>query len=273
MKLLTDFDGVLTAQDAEAEAVGARLAEIVAEAELLRRLRAAVRASPERHGWIAGGELACYADEDPYVFHNAVASAVYASGDRSLDRLRALGLATAEHLATRCFEEGTRRYREANASHVLPEAVDAVRRFLAAGHEVVVVSNSSTERVRALLAAADLEPGTRGLRVRGGARKFVLGGEPASVATHGEFGGRRVALRRPHYFEILAEERPDAVIGDVLSLDVALPLALRRAGGPFASMRCHLKRHPHTPDWSLRACVEHGGEPVDSLARLAAKLL
>jgi len=41
-------------------------------------------------------------------------------------------------------------------------------------------------------------------------------------------GEGRVELRRPRYEAILREEAPDAVVGDVFSLDLALPLALRR---------------------------------------------
>ena len=41
------------------------------------------------------------------------------------------------------------------------------------------------------------------------------------------------------------------MIGDVFSLDLALPHALRSAGHPAAPDLLALRRHPHTPDWVL----------------------
>jgi hypothetical protein len=271
MKLLSDFDGVFTNQDDEAAEVGARLGEVIDDTELLRSLREEVRARPERHGWFVGARVSCYADEDPYVFNNAVARALFEMGPRAaVERIVASGYASAGALAQRCFEEGTARYRQRNNSHVDPRSLEAAESWLRAGNELVIVSNSSTDRIESILRGAGLEPGAGGLRIRGDARKFLLGDEPAHLPDAADFGGRAVSARRPAYLDILRSEAPGAVIGDVLSLDVALPVLLRSAEPGFSKLRCVLKRHPHTPAWALAACAQRGIDVVDSLAAFVA---
>lgn len=278
MRILTDFDGVFTTQEAEAAAVGARQVELMGEAlgdralatRIFEETSEAVRKNPGAYGWISGGAIACYADEDPYVFNNAVAAAIYAeAAPAAREKLAAAGLATHEAFTTRAFDEGTARWRAANPPHLLPEALSALADLAAAGIEVVIVSNSSTERILAILKDAGLARfGAAKPRVRGGAKKFVLGAEPRGLPPDAPFGERTIRLRRPHYHQILAEERPDLVIGDVLSLDVALPAALRETEDWFADARIVLKRHTHTPAWSLAACAARGIEVVESIAAL-----
>jgi hypothetical protein len=281
VRIITDFDGVITAQDAEADAVGERLLERATEAlggdavrahAIVAGLRAEVRANPAAHGWFVGDAIGCYADEDPYAFHNAVARAIYTipGGAELAGRFRELGFATEVDLAIACFEEGTRRYRATHPPHVLEEALGAIQTFFAAGAEVVIVSNSSTERIQALLEPSKiLRWGTGKIRVRGDARKFQpTGDRPRALPEHEDFGGRRVLLRRGWYYDILNDERPDVVIGDVLSLDIALPAALRAHVADFDEMDVVLKRHPRTPRWALDACAARGIATVDSIAKL-----
>src|SRR5205823_2637300 len=103
-------------------------------------------------------------------------------------------------------------------------------------------------------------------RVRGDARKFELGELPA-LSEEIALGGRPVKLRRPRFFEVLRDEAPDVVIGDVLTMDLALPLAMRGAG-LLEDATLVLKRQPWTPVWALEACAAHGIEVVDSFARV-----
>jgi len=283
VRVVTDFDGVLTAQDGEAAAVGARLLERAAEAledrvralAIVEGLRAEVRANPTTHGWASDGRLGCYADEDPYVFNNALARAIYTIGPADLrDALRRAGFETDDALALACFEEGTARYRAAHPSHVLTDALGAIQTLFSIGAEVVIVSNSSNERIRSLLEPCGiLRFGTGKLRIRGTARKHhITGDRPSGVPAEASFGGRTVHLRRGPYFEILADEQPDVVIGDVLSLDVALPAALRACVPDFEDMRVFLKRHPHTPRWALEACADRGIGVVDAFSELPRRL-
>jgi hypothetical protein len=134
-----------------------------------------------------------------------------------------------------------------------PEAVETIRRLIARGVEVVVVSNSGTERICQMLSGVGLKPVpheagvTSSLRVRGGARKFWLGDQSDCLVA----GPYAVEVDRPLYRQILEEEKPDIVVGDVFSLDLALPVALasqRQAG--LAELRAILRRRPYTPKWS-----------------------
>ncbi|GIW72578.1 MAG: hypothetical protein KatS3mg102_2120 [Planctomycetota bacterium] len=283
MRIVSDFDGVWTDPRAEAEAVGARQLERLAEAlggdrpraeAVLAELRARVRARPEAHGWLWQGELSAFADEDPYIFHNAVAAALYEQGGEAVAALRRAGLPDAGRFAAACFEEGTAAWRAAHPTHLLPEAAEAVQRLLAAGHEVVIVSNSSTARVASILADLGLRAQEHErLVLRGGARKFVLTpAEPAGLEEPQLLAGRPVRLRRLHYYRLLEELRPAVVIGDVLSLDLVLPAALRREQLLSGPMRLYLKRNPYTPDWALMAAAEADIEVVGGLAELAERL-
>jgi hypothetical protein len=61
-------------------------------------------------------------------------------------------------------------------------------------------------------------------------------------------GGLRVDVARPDYERVLREERPDAVIGDVFSLDLALPLALKRREPEWRDVRLFWLVLPYTPE-------------------------
>jgi hypothetical protein len=280
LRILTDFDGVLTTQDAEAAAVGARLLERVAEAlsgdriralALVEGLRGEIRADPAAHGWFDGGEISCFADEDPYVFHVATAFALWRKGPAEVrERLRAAGIDSAEALAARSFDEGTAAWRAKNPSHVRQDALGALQTFFSTGAEVVIVSNSSTERIRSLLEPTGLlRWGAGKLRIRGGARKFAVGGDrPKGVPASVDLCGRKVALRRGPFYDILEDERPDVAIGDVFSLDLALPVALREGVADFEDMDVILARHASTPKWTLEACAAKGVRIVNALAEV-----
>ncbi|HKE01094.1 MAG TPA: hypothetical protein VKE69_08800 [Planctomycetota bacterium] len=260
MKILSDFDGVFTDPTAEAASVAAVLDELVGDPALVERVRADVRAHPERHGWRFGGAITSYADEDLYVFHNAVAVAVWSAATPAvLERLRVAGFTDESAFVVHCFLEGTTRFGARGATNVLPEALDAAAALAGRGHELVIASNSDTARIERLLRGAGWKEGS--IRLRGGAGKFVLGDEPASVPEIAKFGPREIRLRRPRYFALLEEERPDVVIGDVLALDLALPWFLKRS-------RCVLKRSAATPAWSVGACERAGIERVDSISEL-----
>jgi len=80
-KLLADFDGVWTDPSPEAKRVrefmvsvwnrmtGAALPEIQG---FLEAAEAAVRSKPDENGWVISGRISAYADEDEFVFCNAV---------------------------------------------------------------------------------------------------------------------------------------------------------------------------------------------------------
>jgi hypothetical protein len=54
---------------------------------------------------------------------------------------------------------------------------------------------------------------------------------------------------RPGYREVLLEEKPNMVVGDVFSLDLALPLALVRER-LLGDTRLVMRQRDYTPQWS-----------------------
>lgn len=282
-RIVSDFDGVFTTQEGEAAAVGEYQLELIGTAlgdftlaqEVVQQARDRVLADALHHGWWWSDLITCYADEDPYVFHNAVVACLYQSGPADvITRLKSAGFPDYNSLAQRCFVEGTERYRASHSSHLVPDAVSTLRTFAAAGTEVVVVSNSSGDRIQRIFddfgahAFAGISP-----RVRGDAKKFLVTGVPDLIPETMELGGRKVHLRRGQYFNILQEEQPSLVIGDVLSLDLALPIALRQHLPEFRHLKLFLKRAAHTPEWALQACRDHDVVILETLEALTQQVL
>ena len=285
MKILSDFDGVMTDQGEEAQYQRRLFCEQLARVSdrgdgavtaLIERAEAELLARPSAHGWWSGGRLAAYADEDLFIRLIGVASCLDGwadQGDVEVASLRRRladdGLATFQDLSNWSYARMVEHTRLGATAPLDPVVSDVLGRLMAAGHQVVVVSNSSTDRVIDILRTAALDP--RGhdedagapLRVRGGARKFELGEAPEPF----EVGGLRFDAARPRYREILEQEQPAAVIGDVFSLDLALPLHLAiTAPGRFGGLRLLLRTRSYTPAWS-RGLFE-AGHGAARLARL-----
>jgi hypothetical protein len=68
-----------------------------------------------------------------------------------------------------------------------------------------------------------------------------------------DLDGMRIELARPHYEAILREEAPDAVVGDVFSLDLAVPLALRRSEPSWTHVRLFWLVRDYAPARMRRA--------------------
>ncbi|MEZ5979532.1 MAG: hypothetical protein R3F34_15135 [Planctomycetota bacterium] len=238
-RILSDFDGVWTDPAPEAREVEAGLVrrvaalvgrdarEVAGEVALARDL--ALR-EPALHGWTPGGRLTAYADEDAFLEISGVASflthADHELADRYRTLLRAVGGVDLMVLADEAFREvgGT-----PGVGEILPEGADVLRELEELGVEMVVVSNSAPEKLVRLFGAIDVHAGENGdarVRIRGGARKWDLGeGEDAI-----DVRGRSVRVDRPHYRRIVEEVAPDLIVGDVFSLDLALPFHMRASG-------------------------------------------
>ena len=93
--------------------------------------------------------------------------------------------------------------------------------------------------------------------LRGGARKFVL--DPGASAEL-FVGPLRVETARRDYLMILREELPDAVVGDVFSLDLSLPLRLRREDPRWKRVRLFWLVGPDTPARLREAIAAHAPE-------------
>jgi len=283
MKLLSDFDGVWTFPDEEGRAHGAELdaalAALVGEGERdavrewITAARRAVRAEPTRWGWISSGRISAFADEDPFTEHGALLH--YMHEHRADDPLAARLVAAVEAggssldaFGGRCHVTGVQQVERRRGPGITAPAAAAGRDLLAAGVEVVVVSNSGTEKLARWFEHADVaarvhpERAPRALRLRGSARKFGLA--PAAGESV-ELGGARVDVARPDYEKVLGEERPDAVVGDVFSLDLSLPLALKRRDPAWRRVRLFWLVHPYTPARMRRAVASLPDGEVESI--------
>ena len=299
MKILSDFDGVLTELGDEARRTHALFDEAVEAAardagvgdsglrRLLAETEAAMTARPWRHGWRVKDRITAFADEDGFIRVNAATAALDAAADlgeedaaKLREGLRAAGLADFRAAAQRAYLRMAEETAAGKLHPLAAESRDVLDALLTRGHDVVVVSNSSTERILKLLRGAGVPCAAHGddargkVRVRGDAKKFVLGDHPAITPV----GDYAVETDRPHYAEILRDERPNVVIGDVFSLDLALPLALARAGGDaFRGLHAVLRRRPYTPAWSSSHVAalsdpSHRASAVDRLEQLLAKM-
>jgi len=131
-----------------------------------------------------------------------------------------------------------------------------------------VVSNSPPEKLAAWFAHVGLRglphperaPGV--LRFRGGARKFELDPERRVPLA---FGDVAIETARPAYQRILEEERPDAVVGDVFSLDLALPLRLKRERADWRHLRVLWQLQPYTPRAMRELVARHAVGEVEEI--------
>lgn len=284
-KLLSDFDGVWTDQAFEAQNVklyliaeAARMAQFSADEARahFEGFEATVKATPERYGWAPDGRITAYVDEDPFCEANAIAMLLDEQRDQPLarryrDAILATGFETLTRFADHCFMTATAAFRIQHPPALVPGAKEMLEELLELGCEVVVVSNSSSDKIvgwfRQIGVDARVEPGGQ-MRVRGAAQKMTLGPTDASI----ELRGRKIHVDRPLYRRVFEEEQPQCVIGDVFSLDLALPHVLRREGHAFAAQTLVLRRHPHTPQWVLdgRAggAIDHVVDSVHDLATL-----
>lgn len=283
MKLVSDFDGVWTYPDAEAEAQG-RILDAMLERALTGELRdrgrewigaarAAVAATPRRWGWRANGTLSAFGDEDPFTAHNGLlhyiedAAPVDPVARAILDGFAARG-AQFDAAGGESHAQGVASVVAARGPAMAPGAAAAGRALLDGAVEVVAVSNSPNEKLAEWFASAGIashphpERADRAFRLRGRSRKFEI--DPARSELL-QLGDLAIETARPVYERVLREERPDAVVGDVFSLDVALPLRLKRTESEWRGLRVLWLMQPYTPRW-LRAAVEwHAGGEVECI--------
>lgn len=265
MRILSDFDGVLTDPYHEMRRMRECFEEglVAATGDVgpvaLAEADAFATANPHLVGWENAGRISGYADEDGFVAVNGIAARLdhmaksrHAAAEAALDRLRAEGVASFESLANRAFDRVAHETATGPLQPADPATAEVLGTLLALGHDVVIVSNSSTKRIIGILEKSGVRAYTHGapaeagvVRVRGDARKFELGVEPSILEA-----GRPIDINRPKFEALLREEQPDVALGDVFSFDLALPCALRLRGEPgFGHLHAVLRRRTYTPEW------------------------
>lgn len=277
-KLISDFDGVWTNQETEADYVWKyivnRLSELSgfkpAEVDsLLNECKRDMDKSPQYYGWRWDSEISCYYREDPFGDNNAIFEYIekktktssFSKIVQNLALIKESILKKTENnsladFSNECFIKSTTQFKLEGKLKPVPAAGAIVKELNKKGVEIIIASNSKTEKIEHLFRKAgqtvtNEKSIVRGrLHARGNAQKFVIDNSFASVPEKLNINKKiRVCLRRKNYYNILLEEKPDFVVGDVFSLDIALPLYLRLNDRQFGKMKVIQKVQQHTPEW------------------------
>jgi len=245
-----DFDGVYTDPTEEGEACSKYFQDKILACGLknvgldtvesvdswMGELRARQATRPFSFGWRSEGRVSAFTFEDPFIRNIGLAD--------FLDYLAAEGDKKAKAILT-CLKASDQisSFGELSEKAFLqlkmkkradPGAKKWVEDAIQKGHEVIIVSNSASEKIEEFLDqnhfAADARP-----KVRGGARKFGLGKNPRPILLAKDMDGQKngdlnADTDRPTYEAALLELQPDAIIGDVFCLDLTLPIHLKRTG-------------------------------------------
>jgi phosphoglycolate phosphatase-like HAD superfamily hydrolase len=277
VKLVSDFDGVWTNQEIEADYVWKfvlnRLFEYTGDKtdvieKLLHECKKDMDKSPWEYGWFWEGTVSCYYQEDPFSDNNAIFNYIERAATtttasqfkQAIYKLRQAvkekGKMTLAELSQDCFMKATSQFKLEGKLKPVATAGNIITELTSRGVEIIVVSNSSTEKIEHLFRKAghtvtNEKSIVRGrLFARGDAKKFVIDNSYTALPEKFEITDRfKISLRRANYHKILMEERPDYVIGDVFSLDLALPLYLRLNDKQFGNLKVIQKVQPHTPKW------------------------
>jgi phosphoglycolate phosphatase-like HAD superfamily hydrolase len=277
VKLISDFDGVWTNQDAEAVYVWNFILTSVAGLSgdtpaaidlLLQQSKKEMDSAPYDYGWFNNGVIAAYYQEDPFGDNNAIFDYIgRAASKRSYshfkqelarikDAIETKGKMTLAEFSNDCFVKSTTQFKLEGKLKPIDNAGEIIKKLNSAGVEIVVASNSRTEKIEHLFRKAGQTVTNeraikRGrLHAIGDACKFVIDTSFKDMPEFLNITNRfKVSLKRSNYFKILLQEKPDFVIGDVFSLDIALPLYLRMNDKRFSNLKVIQKLHKHTPGW------------------------
>ena len=288
VRILSDFDGVWTDQGPEADHIVrfaateiARCAGLDPDVTHQRFLALAdeTRLRPAQFGWAPQGRISAFVDEDPLLATNSVLHLIELDERPELvawkQALLEDGFPSLGEFANHCFNTSGKAFRASHPPIMVEDTLATFEALMAAGAEVFVVSNSQPTKVIPWLREMGVDAGddeSHRVRVYGDARKWWLSDAPESM----QVAGRTVFIDRPAYRRILETVEPDIIIGDVFSLDLALPHHLRREAAAGAPKRLVLRRNEHSPSWAtegradgaIDAVVEHPRGLLDVIDEL-----
>lgn len=272
-KILTDFDGVWTDVREQARFVErARLDEIsiksgwkVADVEqCLEKVKKTVFQKPHLFGWMSHGRISAFSDEDPFLAHNAIVEAIGVLAENGVGRcallcrdLKENGISSLSDMGEDIFRSGCKRYLSEKGGHKILSAARTCFGQISKEASLVVCTNFAEENVRGTLekegCVLQSHSSIKGITLRGFAKKNELTKDTPKTA---HFGERAVSVDRNYYLEALCQEVPDVVVGDVFSLDLALPLWLAKNDRRFQKLTCVLLENYYTPHWARSLCDE-----------------
>jgi hypothetical protein len=263
MRIVMDFDGVFTDPSDEGDACSKNFRDSILDLGLKEldlgnldqvdswfgELRARQASQPFKFGWRSEGRVSAFTFEDPFIRNIGLADfldSLVSQGDKRAKKvLEALSkenqVKSYGELSEKAFLALTLKKRpDLMAKKWVTETIEK-------GNEVFIVSNSATDKIESFLNQNDY-PETRRPKVRGGARKFGLGkrAQPLLLSEVDQIVVQ-VDTDRPWYEEALLEVKPDIVIGDVFSLDLSLPIRLKREGRLEFRGGIFYKQRDYTP--------------------------
>jgi FMN phosphatase YigB (HAD superfamily) len=242
MRIVMDFDGVYTDPTEEGEACSKSFQDKILSFNLkevgldtiekvdswMGELRARQATKPYSFGWRSEGRISAFTFEDPFIRNIGLADFLdHLAGEGDAKALAILKALKAKDkidsfgaLSEWSFHQLKLKKRADLGAKKWVE--DAIQK----GHEVIIVSNSATEKIEEFLDQNHFSIEARP-KVRGGAKKFGLGKNPKPLMLAKDI---MADTDRPIYEQALMDLKPDAVIGDVFSLDLTLPIRLKREG-------------------------------------------
>lgn len=263
MRIVMDFDGVFTDPSDEGDACSKYFRDTILGLDLkeldlgsadqvdswLGECRARQASQPYQFGWRSEGRVSAFTFEDPFLrnigladFLDSLVKNNDARAKRVLSDLSKTKAAkTFGELSEQSFHSITLKKRPDSSAKTW--VLDAIEK----GHEVFIVSNSASDKIESFLSQNSF-PEDRRPKVLGGAKKFGLGSKANPLTVSDDSKGKVVVdTNRPLYEEALLKIKPDAVIGDVFSLDLALPIRLKREGKLDFKWGLFYKQRDYTP--------------------------
>ena len=277
LKLVSDFEGIWTNKEQEAAYVWNNIVKKLStitrfsEIEINRILdesKSDMDKQPYKFGWMNNGKIAVYYREDLFGDNNAVFNFISRVGSvnsfsvfkQELAEIKKCILEekyeSAEKFSDMCYMESTKKFKESGKLVPHLNAKTALDKVLEKGVDVVIASNSGTERIEHLCLklgkklSNDKSFKRSNVYSLGNAKRYIISQDytelPESLHIKKYYD---VPLRRKFYHHLLLGEMPDYVIGDVFSMDLALPLYLRMNDPKFKKLKIIQKVQKYTPDW------------------------
>jgi hypothetical protein len=286
LKVIIDFDGTLTAEETQVEALAGRSLDTLAKEIVgvgLEKLttdysatRERLLARPYQYRWEVNGLTASYCDEGAFIL-NTTTLQVMLRDDRDYREAVTAAFPQAEYDPV---VDCTNYLFHRHTAELDPAFRPAARSVLASLIEhpdrtPVILTNSLGDKVARHLAALSLD---HDIAVLGDTRQYAMDPTWERRFAHPELGMvhvwpvddvHEVDLRRPDYYRALVGAGHDgsrlAVVADTFSLPGALPLMM---GIPF-----FLLRTSYTPDWCARVVDDHPlGQVLSDLSDLPEAL-
>jgi FMN phosphatase YigB (HAD superfamily) len=162
VKLVSDFDGVLTELSSEADRVKQLFVGFLELGSELNRFEEELKQNPHLYGWNIHGRITAYSDEDSLIYNNALAAYLDSLSQSesilqtSLQKLSLKGITDFKQAAQKAYLTMCEEVLNSNATPIDSKTSPVLGSLLNSGAEVVVVSNSGSERIQNIFSKAGI---------------------------------------------------------------------------------------------------------------------